>query len=205
MSSAPFLTRRAALIGFGLGGLALMTGCETTPPPRRFAQITFRYGSPIPMRVGTVETKVLWQAPTGDGHIEREMPVDPVATAARWGEDRIQAIGGAGRAVVEVREMSVVETKLNTTSGVRGAFTTDQSERYDMRLVMRVAAEDASAGTSAETTITAQRSQTVLEGITLAEREAIWYGMIEKLMADMDASLSAAVRNDMSAFVLPAG
>lgn len=199
------LTRRATLIGFGAVGLAALTGCETVPPPRRFAQITFRYAKPIPMRVGSVETRVTWQMPSGNGHIEGEMPIDPVATAARWGDDRIQATGGAGRAIVEVREMSVVETKLATTSGVRGAFTTDQSERYDMRLVMRVAAEDPTTGATAETTISAQRSQTVLEGITLAEREGIWYAMIEKLMTDMDASLTQAVQNEMSAFVLPPG
>jgi len=203
--SALLLTRRATLIGFGAMGLAALTGCETTPPPRRFAQITFRHATPIPMRVGSVETRVTWQAPSGNGHIEGEMPINPATTAARWGEDRIRATGGSGRAIVEVREMSVTETKLATASGVRGAFTTDQSERYDMRLVMRVAAEDPSTGATAETTISAQRSQTVLEGLTLAEREDIWYAMIEKLMMDMDAGLTQAVQNEMSAFVLPPG
>ncbi len=203
--SALLLTRRATLIGFGVLGLAALTGCETLPPQRRFAQITFRHATPIPMRVGSVETRVTWQAPSGNGHIEGEMPVNPTTTAARWGEDRIRATGGSGRAIVEVREMSVTETKLATASGVRGAFTTDQSERYDMRLVMRVAAEDPATGATAETTISAQRSQTVLEGLTLAEREDIWYAMIEKLMMDMDAGLTQAVQNEMSAFVLPPG
>lgn len=203
--SAFFLTRRAALLGFGAAGLGLLSGCETAPPPRRFAQITFRYAPPIQLSVGAVEVQVPWQAPVGGGHAELEMPVDPVATAARWGTDRLAAAGGSGKATVSVLEMSVVETQLKTKTGITGAFTTDQSERYDMRLIMRVQASDPARGATAETTVSAERSQTVLEGITLAEREDIWYGMIEKLMGEMDTRLTASIRQDMPAFVLTSG
>ena len=200
------LTRRhtLALLPTGLA-LTLLGGCATQPAPRRYADITFRNLPPIQMAVGAVETVVAWQAPFGNGHVESEMPVDATATAARWGAERLLATGGPGRAVVTVEEMSVVETNLSTTSGIRGAFTTDQAQRYDLRLVMRVRADDPVRLTTAETIVTAERSRTVPEGLTLAEREGIWYDTIEQLMRDMDARLSDAVRREMTAFVLSGG
>lgn len=202
----PNLSRRQALavVPFGMALIGL-GGCVSQPAPRRYADITFRNLPPIQIAVAAVETVVAWQAPLGNGHVEGEMPVDATATAARWGSDRLLATGGSGRAVVTVEEMSVVETNLSTTSGIRGAFTTDQAQRYDFRLVMRVRADDPARQVTAETMVTAERTRSVPEGLTLAEREGIWYATIEQLMRDMDARLSDSVRGEMTAFVLPAG
>lgn len=189
-------------LAFTLAAALGLAACETSLPPDDFAEITFRYAAPIDLSARTVEVVRAYRAPLEAPYINHEMPVDPVATAARWGRERLNPVGGPAEVTVTVAEMSVTETPLETEGGLRGAFTEDQAERYDMRVVMQVDVADAATGITSQTTVTALRSRTVPEGITLAEREAVWHAMLEQLMRDMDQRLSAAVRRELAVYVV---
>lgn len=189
-------------LAFALAASLGLAACETQLPPDDFAEITFRYAPPIALSARDVTVVPAYRAPVEAPYINHELPVDPVATAARWGRERLNPVGGPAAITVTVVEMSVTETPLETEGGLRGAFTEDQAERYDMRVVMRVDAVDAATGITSQTEVSALRARTVPEGITLADREAVWHEMLEQLMRDMDRRLSDAVRRELAVYVV---
>jgi hypothetical protein len=127
--------------------------------------------------------------------------VRPADAAERWARKRRQAAGAEGVAVVKIVQACVVEVALTRTEGVRGAFTTDQTERYDGVLEVAIEASSRATGRRAMVSSRAQRSRTVTENITLNDREKVWFEMTEALMNDLNASLERQIYDNFGTFV----
>ena len=134
--------------------------------------------------------------------MEHLFAVPPAAAATLWAVDRLTAAGPLGRARFIVREASVVEIPLEQSGGLTGAFTTEQSERYDARLVVEIeiVAEDGRIeGTlSAEVT----HSRTVPENLTLGERERVWHEMTRAMMEELDVQLDKTIKEAFYAYLI---
>ena len=133
--------------------------------------------------------------------MEHEFPVSPAAVASNWGRDRLRAVGQSGVARVVVRRASVVEVPLKRTTGVTGAFTRDQSERYDAIIDMMVELRDAAGNVRVTAESTAKRSRSVSENVSLIEREKIWFEMTETMMSDLNTALENQVRIHMKEWI----
>lgn len=195
------LSRRNLVIG--VAATTGLAACQSAPPKPAFAALTYAHKGVLRLVVANVDVVTEYNAPMRRPNIEHEMPVLPVETLQRWPRDRLVAAGGAEHfARFIVREASVKETELPRTAGVRGAITTDQSERYDIVLAAAVEIRQQRANfieASAEARVT--RFRTVKEGISLAERERAWYELLEQSMNDLDAELERQVRTHLARFV----
>jgi hypothetical protein len=87
---------------------------------------------------------------------------------------------------------------LKRTAGVKGAFTRDQSERYDAVIDMKVEIRDANGDLRVTAESTAKRSRSVSENISLNGREKVWFEMTEAMMGDLNTSLEAQIRKHMN-------
>ena len=147
------------------------------------------------------EIKVVkaYQPTTVSPHVELEFPVSPLETAARWATDRLKATGSQGVATVTITDASVLETALKKEDGITGAFTTDQSERYDGTIAIKIEAMDP-YGSMAHTSGIVKRSTTVPEDISLNERSDIWYDFTEKLMRDLDQQMVSNIKTHLKGF-----
>ncbi len=99
-------------------------------------RIAFAQVAPIKLDVREIEVERAYQPPHAAPNVEHLFAVPPAAAATLWAVDRLVAVGPLGRARFIVREASVVEIPLEQSGGLTGAFTTEQSERYDARLVV---------------------------------------------------------------------
>ncbi len=193
---------RLKALALALAGV-VVAGCATEVEVPTYADITFASSPKIPMLVADVSSKISYTAPLTAPHVGHEFPVDPAQTAARWANDRIDPVGANGSAVLTVLEASAIETQLPETEGLKGIVTVDQAQLYEMTLVVRLEAEDPNTLSTAETTVTVTRSGSVDEDATINERETLWYEMTEKLMADLNTELEAAIEQHMSLFLTP--
>ncbi len=100
-----------------------------------------------------------------------------------------------------VREASVTETALETETGVTGLLTTDQAERYEARIVVDLQILD---GRRVEATANAEarRFITVPEGISLKERERVWYDLTKNTMQDLNKQLEETIRSAFFPYVV---
>ena len=158
---------------------ATVAGCAAKVERPGFPQISFAHLQPISLNVARVEVVNRYASPAARPNVEHEFPVSPAATAMNWGRDRLKPVGPSGTARVVVRRASVVEVPLQRSTGVRGVFTRDQSERYDAVIDMMVEIRDETGNVRSTVESTAKRSRSVSENISLNDREKVWFEMTE--------------------------
>ena len=197
----PRRPRLVSILCLLLGGLAL-AGCATAPPRPTFPPITFAQVAPIKLDVREIEVERAYQPPHAAPNVEHLFAVPPAAAATLWAVDRLTAAGPLRRARFIVREASVVEIPLKQSGGLTGAFTTEQSERYDARLVVEI--EIVSEDGRSEGTLTAEvtHSRTVPENLTLGERERVWHEMTRAMMGELDVQLDTTIKEAFYAYLI---
>ena len=178
-----------------------VAGCETPVQRRNFPEITFSHLPPISLDVGAIEVVRLFEPPLKAPHVEHETPAPPLKAVERWIADRLRATGTGGLAKVTIRDASVVEVPIKPLGGIRGAFTTEQSERYVARIEVEIEAVGGRGLRAGNAVARTERTQTIAEDATLTQRETLWFEMTENLMQDFDRTFEAQIRKHLAAFL----
>lgn len=195
-STAPFI-RLIAVAALA----AAVAGCAAKPPAPKFPPLSFAHLTPIRLDIASIEVINAYRAPAKKPNVEHLFPVKPVDPAMRWGMDRIMPVGAAGVARVTVKRASVVEVSLKRTTGIRGSFTTDQTERYDGVVEMTVVITDGRGRERGRITSRTERTKSVPEDITLNDRDKVWYELTRAMMNDLNTSLENQIRKHLAKFV----
>ena len=197
----PRRLRLVSLLCLAAGGLAL-AGCATPPPRTTFPPITFAQVAPIKLDVREIEIERAYQPPHAAPNVEHLFAVPPAAAATLWAVDRLTAAGPLGRARFIVREASVVEIPLTQSGGLTGAFTIEQSERYDARLVVEIEIVAEDGRIEGTLTVEVTHSRTVPENLTLGERERVWHEMTRAMMDELDVQLDTTIKEAFFAYLI---
>ena len=181
--------------------LGMAGGCATPPPQSNFQEITFEHLEPIKLNVAEVVMEQAYVSPNEAPNVEHLFPVAPAEGALRWAGDRLAAAGTSRRARFIVREASAIEEELETSEGLSGILTVDQSERYSGSLEVELQIYD---GTRLEGTASAaaRRSITVPEDLTLKEREEVWHQLTEEILADLNQELERVINSTYAPYLL---
>ena len=181
-----------------------LAACASAPPPRPvFPELTFGHLGALTFDAGGVEVVNEYVPPLRRPNVEHEMPLAPATAATRWANDRIKAGGRPGRTVrVIIRNAAVREADLPKSSGLKGLFTTEQAARFDAEIEVVVELRSARGFRDAFASAGARRSVTISEGATLNDRDRIWFGLVEELMAELNRELEKNIRQYMGAYLL---
>jgi len=206
VAAEKILTRRAfgrAVISISALGAVGLAGCDTPPPRPRTPELTYAHLGRFRLDVARIDVVSTFKPPFTAPNVEHLMPVSPEQVMRRWAADRLVATGTPGRtAQFVIEDAKVTDTKLPATPGLRGTFTTDQSDRYDAsfaaRLRIRAERGDLREG---EASAWATRSRTVPENITVNGREQVWFELVEATMNDLNAELDRQIRANLSQFL----
>ncbi|MEJ0072464.1 MAG: hypothetical protein WDO24_31495 [Pseudomonadota bacterium] len=97
-------------------------------------------------------------------NVDHEFPVPPMRMAEQWAQDRLTAAGGPGELRYVIKRASVVETSLPRTTGIRGAFTNDQTQRYDAVVEVEIEVRNERGYRDGIVSARAERRQTARRG-----------------------------------------
>jgi hypothetical protein len=188
-----------------LAAVALgLAACTNAPDPVRFPDLTYAHLGAIRLAVTRVEIVDAYRPPLAAPNVEHRMPAVPAATLRRWAEDRLAAAGapggGTARARFTIRDARVTEIELPRTEGVRGLFTTDQGQRYDLRMEATLEIVDGAAVVGRAAAVTTQ-SRTISESATLEERERLWFTMVEEATQALTSELERRMRENLARFI----
>lgn len=187
LGSLSFLAMALVLAG-------LVAGCDSTPPRPTYADIRFTDEPPIRLAVGGVDIQSQWHPSIQPPHVEHLFPVEPARALENWARDRIATAGGSARAVFVIEDASVIEVDLKKKEeGVAAVFTKEPSQRYDATVQATLRIIDDRGTPVRYVTVTAMRSQSVLEDISPNDRDKTWYDMTRALMADFDRQMSTEI------------
>ena len=177
------LTKLPVILWLTIAGFAV-AACELAVPEDQYPPLTYQDLPPIKLDVASVEIETAYQPSSEPPHVELLFPVRPDEAAANWGRDRLVAAGQSGRLRYIVREASATEQALETKTGVTGAFTTDQSERYKAILGLEMEILDDQGQIIGTVRVNSSRSITMPEDSSIRDREKVWYTLTQKLMND---------------------
>lgn len=176
----------------------LLAGCETNVPARSFPDIGFLHKAPYKLDVAKIEVEKQTPAPEA-GSIVFDLPVTLTAVAEKWARQRLTAVGTNGTAVVKIEKATMVEENLKKTGGLRGVFTTDQTQRYTADLAISISlSNDHGQGT---VQASARKIRTIAEDATLAEREKLWFDMVETLAREVDDEMDRQIAAHLQEFL----
>ena len=183
-------------------GALMLAACATPPPQSRFPEITFKHLPPISMDVSEISLENDYKAPGIPPNVDHLFPVRPADAAMAWGRDRLVAAGAGKRLRYIVRDASAVETPLETKKGLTGVLTVDQSERYQLHIVveLQIIRDDGTTAGTANARV--EHSVTVPEDSKLAEREKIWFKLVEDAMKELDAQLEKTIKTVFFQYVV---
>jgi hypothetical protein len=178
-----------------------LVGC--TPPAQLPEPLGLAYLANKPLRLNVARIEVIkqYQSSSKPPHIENDLPIPPVAMIQQWTQDRLLPVGKSGYAVVTIEEASVVEIPLKGTKGLRGYFTVDQSEQYDVKLSVKIEVFDDLGKSKGFAYARAQGSRTVSEDFTLGQRRKVWIYMMEKIMNNLNEELDRNMQAHLGSYL----
>jgi hypothetical protein len=205
------ITRRRWLERLGLGGAAAVAtlgglglgGCATPPARNRFPELTYAHFGQFRLAVARIDVVSDYKSPFKPPNIEQDMPVVPEQAMRRWAADRLVATGAAGHyAQFVIQDASVVDIKLPKTPGLRGVFTTDQSDRYDASFAAKLMIRpEPGYFRSGDAAGWAKRSRTIAEDITLNDRDQVRFDLVDATMNDLNGQLDRQIRANLQQFL----
>lgn len=178
-----------------------LAACESAAPRQQFPELTFEHLPKLDLDVARIEIVHAYQAPGARPNVEHLFPVTPAAIAERWARQRLRAVGAGGSVRATVVQAAVIEVPLQRTTGLRGAFTTDQSERYEGVLEMKIELTASGGRARAAVTARTELSLTVPENISLNKREKLWFRMTEEMANQLNVLLEREIKKYFKAYL----
>jgi hypothetical protein len=172
-----------------------LAACANAPKDTSVPELTFEQVQKVSLNVAKIEVYDEYDAPGVKPNVEHTLknPID--ISVQRLIEKQLSADGTENvlRAIIE--DASVVEEKLVLPKGVISAFRWDPEFRYNARVVVRfeLVNENAPDIVKGSARVTANRSATATENLSLAERDRMFFSITENMMKDVSDGLQTIV------------
>ena len=168
--------------------------CETTVTRPDVPELSFKHLPALSFKVGRIEIIETYLSPLRPPNVEHLFPTPISAALSRWSNDRLKAEGGSNVMHVIIEDASATAEELETNKDLEGLFTTEQAERVDARLQVRIEISDENGVVLAFTSTEATRSRTTPENVSLNERDQIYNDLTIAVMNDFNTSQEQGIR-----------
>ena len=110
--------------------------------------------------------------------------------------------GRRGSARFVILDAAVTETPLKLDKSFTGAFTKQQSRRYDATVEVSLEILDDKGFRKGFANARVMRSRTLREDASINDRERMWFDLTEALMNDLNAELEKNIRQYLSGYLM---
>jgi hypothetical protein len=155
------------------------------------------------LRLNVAEVQVVpgYVSPGRKPNVEQFASPTPQQAAEAWAQSKVKAAGAQNRAMVIIRQASIVEVPLPTKGGLEGVFTKEPDRRYDGTLEADIEIRSDNGRKIAEAQARALRTQSVVQGASDADLKQIWSKMSRDLAGDLAAEMDKQVRATLASYV----
>lgn len=155
------------------------------------------------LRLNVAEIQVVpgYVSPGRKPNVEQLASPSPQQAAEAWAQSKVKAVGTRNRAMVIIRQASIVEVPLPTKGGLEGVFTKEPDRRYDGTLEADIEIRSDNGRKIAEAQARALRTQSVVQGAGDAQLKEIWAKMSRDLAGDLAAEMDKQVRANLATYV----
>ncbi len=194
--SKKLLVVSALALAFGVATSAMADAAVVTRTVR------FADASTLSTDASGMTFEVRNRPPREYPHVGYRAPFTFEQAARDWAASHFNMTGNSVNTLrITLRDGDITEKLLPTTKGIKGWFTKDQAAEYEGKLDIEIAVVDANGSILAQAEGKAWHSQTVSEGATEADKQAVWAGMIKKTFDDLDIELQPRIRQALAQYV----
>ncbi|GAB5390141.1 MAG: hypothetical protein Alpg2KO_31090 [Alphaproteobacteria bacterium] len=170
-----------------------LSACTPAPPDTSVAEQRFDHMQKLPLTVSKVELQHSMQPPPEQGRRVDTLTNPALVTMLeRWKAARLKPAHSAGEAIITIDRAEIIETRPHLAPGVSDLMKRQPKDLYagaiegTLRLILET--EDGSTRRSV-ITANAARRLSLPANATLAQREAEWTALAQRLIADFDAEV----------------
>jgi hypothetical protein len=190
----PFVAAAAVSVALTLAA------CATEKAPPKVQPLSFDNLPEIRLDVAELQIIPAYAATKRRPQVDHLFHTPPQDALRNWARAKIRAAGNARRAMVVVRQASVIEVPLRTKKGVRGALTKEPSERYEAVIEVELEIRDDTGKRVGWMTTRVSRQRSVQEGISEPERMVFWQKLTGELVTDLARAFDRRVTEHLSKF-----
>lgn len=189
------LRNRMRLIAAGFFLSLAVTGCANNDG-KVLTELSFNHIQPYPLYVASYE---VFTTPNTDSlKIPDGFVANPVKIANDYFTNRFNSTGSRGKLSVLI-DSANIEHKIEQSSNKIGAYMgVDRYDTYDISMIIKMVVFDVSEFEKKESSIRVNRSISISEHETLAEKERLQMDAMDKLMDDVDLGVKNVLAQDFS-------
>ncbi len=187
----PFVVAAAALA---------LAACASEKPPPKVVPLSFGNLPEIRLDVAELQIIPAYAPSKRRPQVEHLFHTTPQDALRNWAGAKIKAAGRTNRAMVVVRQASVIEVPLRVKKGIRGALTKEPSERYEAVLEVELEIRDDAGRRIGWMTTRVSRDRSVQEGISEPERMVFWQKFTGELVTDLARAFDRRVSEHLAKF-----
>lgn len=180
----------------------LLSACSSEPKP---APIKLDYSQLGKIYLDTQDLRIINRAqktPQWSPYVGHTFQPSLPDAVYRLAADRLQAAGQLGHATLIIKDATVTEQSLATSSDFESLFKRQQASKYIGRVEVSLEAQNPTDGSVGIANANAVHAVTLPEDPTESERYEAYRKLLSSLMANLNASLEQSVRQHMSRFLL---
>lgn len=179
--------------------VAVLAGCSSTNlDGRPGPQFAFENLTPVPLRVSSVDFVLNYNPGADPQDISSRFTVSPTDALRRYTASRYNAVGGEQTLRVAVDQASLHLREIQQKNAALKWADIGTEDEYELNMTVRAVPirADRTEGTSMQWKF--RRTLVMPQSVSLAEREKRQIAFLEKLMADIDASMMPALGSEMN-------
>lgn len=188
-----FLVCVSALV-LGAGGV--VAGCTTVGPSLKSpaAEFSQRLGVDA-ARIQIIDTP---NAAVYANDVSGSFPTPLDVALHSYVNNRLAAAGAEGTFYITVEEARITRENIESASTLARRFNLDNRDRYTAQIRLRLSRENPVAPGAAYTETRVQRTWTIPDHLTIADREREQNAFMTQLLRDIDAAVVNGVNTTLS-------
>lgn len=174
----------------------MLSSCQGAPPESQTPVLMFDTLPQINMNVARIDIVDEYRPPMKAPNVDHLFRQPPREVARRVLEKQLVANGSNHTLRVIIEDASVVKKDLPVQDGFTGFFTNEQSEEYAARVSLKfqLVSDDTPDRIVADAFVLSERTQTLLEDSSPAERDMAFFTLDENIMQDLRKGIESSVK-----------
>ena len=182
--------------------VVFLAACDTPVVTQTLPELTYGHLSQFTLDVADIAVAAKYLPPMQAPNVDHLFPTPPGKALRRWAADRLKAGGRRGSARFVIIDARVTETALKVDKSFTGAFTKQQTRRYDATVEVSLEVLDDRGFRKGFANARVMRSRTLREDASINDRERMWFDLTEALMRDFNAELEKNIRQYLSGYLM---
>lgn len=172
-----------------------LSSCQTAPPSTVTPELSFEGLPKVNLNVARIDVVNDYRPPMQAPNVDHLFRQSPALVAGKMIDQQLVANGSYNTLRITIEDASVIKRDLPVTQGIEGAFHNEEAEEYKARVALRFELVPDNPGEgSGHASVVSERTKTLLEDASPADRDMAYFNMNEQIMRDLKEGFNGVVQ-----------